>query len=137
MKNKRKISIVIGIIILIIILCSAIIINIRGTKTLNEDETKEALKNIKNNKIVEVSYQNFAWLKEYRGSIICNDGNIYKFDIEGEELSKDSPYGKIKLARRKMLKKDLELIKKYISSVDSNYIQRHTGCDMGESGIYV
>ncbi len=93
------------------------------------------------NVLVESSYINYAWLFTYSGTIICNNGQIYEFNVDDSQAAIDkynlaqSQYAKRK--EKTVSEADLILMKEYISQIGTNYEERQTAVDAGSESISV
>lgn len=113
---NRKILILLGIVILVIIIGSIFYI-IHNLQKSNGN----------NNILIEDSYINWAWGFQYSGQVICEDGSIYSFDMSGDYGTKVPEDLKglnkfilknAKLENARVSDSDLEKMKEYISTVN-------------------
>ena len=98
--------------------------------------------------IVEDSYINWASGFSYGGTIICDDGSVYKFSMNGKEDKYKKSYEDLKKLNiailnnkteyvGKISKEDLKEIKEFSKDIKSENFQYNysMGADMGQRGI--
>lgn len=129
---KKKI--VIGIIIIVLIVSTIFVILKKNISQKNISEDTSIL--------VERSFRNSAWSYTYRGTIICNNGEIYTFDLEKDAniTPNDDNFIKSKYVQKTekvVSPEDLQDMKLYISEINANYSSRSRGADMGSDAVYV
>lgn len=93
-----------------------------------------------NKVLIEINYSNYAWVPTNKGIIICNNGDIYKYDISKEELDynmtleEKSKYliSKGQKTNKKLSQSKLKSLKNYLKNYnDDNLISKNIGCDIG------
>lgn len=131
MNNKKTIMIVIIIILLVLI---TLLVLKKVNDNAEIDTTDNAV-------LIESSYVNYAWGYQYYGVVICNNGQIYEFEVDDKkaDINRDnlveSKYAKKKL--KNVSKSDLSLMKEYISQIEDNYTEQQSAMDAGSNSISV
>lgn len=115
MKKKIILSIIIILLIIIFILL----------KNSNYNDFND------NDIIIESSFSNYAKIPTYKGTIICNNGDIYSIKLKSNN----------NFITHKKLKhvssNDLEKMKSYISEIESNYNSKSLGADIGTQELCI
>lgn len=135
MKKKRVIITIIAILVMAIIL----FIVYKNKHTIDEKQI-----------IAENSYMNLAWGFSYSGTIICNDGSVYKFSITDNNNEYIDAYKDLKKLNKcilnnttkyvcKISKNEINKIKEYSKNIQNeNYTEESSGgADMGQNSIKI
>jgi len=128
---KKKNLIIILIVIIVIISTSVFLIS-------NNRKTNKRI-------IAESSHINYAWGFKYQGTVICEDGSIYTFDLSDseeanfDEMSLDKRNELIlkngELTKEKVSRKDLKKLKEYSEKIEQKYETRENGISTRDFGI--
>lgn len=100
--------------------------------------------------IAEDSHINWAWGFSYSGTIICDDGSVYKFSMTDNEKEYSESYEDLKKLNKSILnntteyvckisKDEINKIKEYSKNIkNENYTENYAGgTDMGQSSIII
>lgn len=132
--------------LLITIITIVAILNIAIYNIIDNNSCEKELSKKDKRVIVEKYYVNYEENTQIKEVIIFNDGTIYSWS-----KGKETPEGNInteeglrnillkngKKEKEKVLKGDLEKIKKYISYIDNSISPEYAGAGSGTSGIAV
>ena len=134
-KSNKKLKIIIC--ILLVLTIAIVIIIFKMIEAYNANTENKRI-------LIEYSYRNLAWSYTYYGTVICEDGSIYKFEFT-DSSQEYGPYDNIEersknilehvtINKGKMNKNDLKKLKEELKNIENDTTGETSGMfDIGQT----